>query len=223
MTKRDTVWPYWRGIAIGETGPLFSGKWNGKVYKTDKIENGFMSDYERIFAPFREHAVRLLEIGVAYGGSCELWSDFFSHPDARVIGLDLALPDLMEDQHANSRVTLHKCDQNDSEGLRAIASRYGPFDIVIDDGRHRYAETLNCYRHLVDYVRAGGYYVIEDWGVGYWPDRQHIFGDRSGKTMVTLITDIMHSIPKAPISGYEVILDTNKCLSFFKKGAPWRG
>jgi cephalosporin hydroxylase len=201
---------------------MASGTWNGKTYQTDKIGHGFMSDYERIFAPFRDRAVRLLEIGVAFGGSCELWSDFFAHPDARVVGLDIALPERMGDQHANSRITLQKCDQNDSAGLRAIAAQYGPFDIVIDDGAHRYAETLNCYRQLFDSVRAGGYYVIEDWGVGYWPDQQHIFGGRGGKTMVTLVTDIMGSIPDAAISGYEVILDTNKCLAFFRKGEAWR-
>jgi cephalosporin hydroxylase len=200
---------------------LESGTWNGKTYKTDKIGNGFMSDYERVFSSFRDNAVRLLEIGVAFGGSCELWSDFFGNPDSRVIGLDLALPDLPADQQANSRISLLQCDQNDSGRLRAIASEYGPFDIVIDDGSHRYAETLNCFRQLFDHVRAGGYYVIEDWGVGYWPDQQRKFGHRSGKTMVTLITDIMGSIPDLPISGYEVVLDTNKCLAFFRKGAPW--
>jgi cephalosporin hydroxylase len=193
---------------------LVSGTWNGKTYKTDKILNGFTSDYERIFSPFRETAVRLLEIGVADGGSCELWSDFFAHPDARVIGLDLDLPEQIGNQHSNSRITLRKCDQNDNGTLRTIDSQYGPFDI--EDGSHRFAETLNCFRLLFDSVREGGYYVIEDWGVGYLPDLQHKFGGRSGKTMVTLITDIMRSIPDAPISGYQVVLDTNKSLAFFR-------
>ena len=70
-------------------------------------------------------------------------------------------------------------------------------------------------------MRDNGYYVIEDWGVGYWRDRQNVFGDSSGNTMVTLVTDIMNSIPNAPISGYQIILDTNKSLAFFRKGLPW--
>jgi cephalosporin hydroxylase len=200
---------------------LPSGTWNGKSYKTDKIPHGFMSDYERIFSAFRENAVRVLEIGVADGGSCELWSDFFAHPDTRVIGLDLVLPDVPGNQNTSSRIVLRKCDQNDSASLRAIASQYGPFDIVIDDGSHRFAQTRNCFRQLFEFVREGGYYVIEDWGVGYLPHLQRRFGGRFGKTMVTLITDIMHGIPKAPISGYQVVLDTNKSLAFFRKGAPW--
>ena len=198
-----------------------SGTWNGKPYKTDKIPNGFMSDYERVFSPFRENPVRLLEIGVAEGGSCELWSDFFAHPDTRVVGLDLVLPEAPGNQDANSRITLLKCDQEDSGRLRTIAAQYGPFDIVIDDGSHRFAPTLNCFRQLFDCVREGGYYVIEDWAVGYLPELQRTFGGRFGKTMVTLVTDIMRSIPNASIAGYQVVLDTNKSLAFFRKGPPW--
>jgi cephalosporin hydroxylase len=196
--------------------------WNGKTYETDKIPNGFMLDYERIFAPFREQAVRVLEIGVYKGGSCKLWSDFFPHPQSKIIGLDLILPQGDAPADIESRIVLKQCDQNDTNGLKAIAEHFGPFDIIIDDGSHRYDETLNCIQVLFEHVRPGGYYVIEDWGVGYWKDQQHIFGSTNGNTMVTLITSLMQSIPNVPIAGYEIILDIHKSLAFFKKGAPWQ-
>jgi hypothetical protein len=199
-----------------------NGVWNGKTYQTDKIANGFMPDYERILAPFREQAVRVLEIGVHEGGSCKLWSDFFFHPQSRIIGLDLVIPEGAAPADPEPRIILKQCDQNDASGLRAIAERFGPFDIVIDDGAHRFGETQNCYRVLFEHVRPGGYYVIEDWGVGYWKDLQHVFGNANGNTMVTLITSIMQSIPDAPIAGYQIILDTHKCLAFFRKGTPWQ-
>ena len=196
--------------------------WNGKVYETDKIRNGFMPDYERIFLQFREQAVRLLEIGVFKGGSCLLWSDFFPHPQSRIIGLDLVLPGGAVPADLKQRVILKQCDQNDVAGLREIAEQFGPFDIVIDDGSHRYNETLTCFQALFEHVRPGGYYVIEDWGVGYWKDQQHVFGKSDGNTMVTLIASIMQSIPDLPISGYQIILDTHKCLAFIRKGPPWQ-
>ena len=196
--------------------------WNGKYYQTDKIENGFMPDYERILAPFRDQPVRVLEIGVFKGGSCMLWSDFFSHPLSQIIGLDLVLPGGVVPSELEKRIILKQCDQNDVVGLRTIAKNYGPFDIVIDDGSHRYGETLNCFRVMFEHVQPGGYYVIEDWGVGYWKNQQHVFGNSNGATMVTLITSIMHSIPNNPIAGYQIILDTHKCLAFFKKGSPWQ-
>ena len=194
--------------------------WNEKIYQTDKIANGFMPDYERILAPFRQQAVRVLEIGVFKGGSCKLWSDFFSHPQSRIIGLDLVLPG--DAAPTDPRITLKQCDQNDAVCLREIAERFGPFDVVIDDGAHRFDETRNCYQVLFEHVNSGGYYIIEDWGVGYWKNQQHIYGSANGNTMVTLITSIMHSIPNVPIAGYQIILDTHKCLAFFRKGTPWQ-
>lgn len=194
--------------------------WNNKIYQTDKIANGFIPDYERILAPFRQQAVRVLEIGVFKGGSCALWGDFFPHAESRIIGLDIVLPE--DATPTDPRITLEQCDQNDAVALREIAERYGPFDVIIDDGAHRFDETRNCYQVLFDHVRAGGYYIIEDWGVGYWQDQQHIYGGANGNTMVTLITSIMHSIPDAPIAGYQIILDPHKCLAFFRKGAPWQ-
>jgi len=196
--------------------------WNGKVYDTDKIANGFMPDYERILAPYRKQAVRVLEIGVFRGGSCLLWSDFFSHPQSKIVGLDLVLPNGGMPEDNKQRVILKQCDQNDAAGLREIAEYFGPFDIVIDDGSHRYDETLNCFQVLFEHVRPGGYYIIEDWGVGYWKNQQHIFGNSEGNTMVTLITSIMQSVPNLPIAGYQIILDTHKCLAFFRKGPAWQ-
>ena len=194
--------------------------WNNRTYETDKIANGFMPDYERILEPFRQRPVRVLEIGVFKGGSCKLWSDFFPHPGSRIIGLDIVLPE--DAAPGDPRITLKQCNQNDAAGLREIAERFGPFDVVIDDGAHRFDETLNCYRVLFEHVNPRGYYIIEDWGVGYWKDQQHVYGSADGSTMVTLITSIMHSIPDVPIAGYQIILDTHKCLAFFRKGTAWQ-
>jgi demethylmacrocin O-methyltransferase len=209
--------------AMGEklTGRTHSAMvWNNKTYETDKIGNGFMPDYERILAEFRQQAVQVLEIGVFKGGSCTLWSDFFPHPESRITGLDIVLP--KDTAPTDPRITLEQCDQNDSARLREIAERSGPFDIIIDDGAHRLKETRNCYQVLFEYLQPGGYYIIEDWGVGYWKDQQQTYGGPNGNTMVTLITSIMQSIPDAPIAGYQIILDTHKSLAFFRKGTPWQ-
>jgi len=211
--------PTIKKAAAGER-PHSTMDWNDKIYQTDKIANGFMPDYERILALFRQQPVRVLEIGVFKGGSCTLWGDFFSHPQSRITGLDIVLP--KGASPTDPRITLEQCDQNDAVGLRKIAERSGPFDVIIDDGAHRFDETRNCYQVLFEHVNPGGYYIVEDWGVGYWKDQQHIYGGANGNTMVTLITSIMHSIPDAPIAGYQIILDTHKCLAFFRKGTPWQ-
>jgi hypothetical protein len=53
-------------------------------------------------------------------------------------------------------------DQADEVRLQEIADRYGPFDMVIDDGSHVTVHQAATIRALLPRVRSGGFYVIED-------------------------------------------------------------
>ena len=55
-------------------------------YRTDKSAS-FLSVYEALFAPLREHPVALLELGIHHGGSLLMWRDYFAQ--GRIAGLDL--------------------------------------------------------------------------------------------------------------------------------------
>ena len=44
--------------------------------------------YDRHFSRFREREISVLEIGVADGGSLEIWRRYFG-PKARIVGLDI--------------------------------------------------------------------------------------------------------------------------------------
>ena len=44
--------------------------------------------YERHFSRFRNHNVTLIEIGVAAGGSLQLWKRYFG-PFAQIVGIDI--------------------------------------------------------------------------------------------------------------------------------------
>lgn len=195
-------------------------KWRGKPYATDKIRNNLLPPYERILGHLMDTPIRLLEIGVLAGGSCLLWSDFFAHPESKIIGVDIHLPDMSDEPQRWRKIVLEKCDQNDTRRLDEIATRFGPFDVIIDDASHRYRETLTCFQHLIKHVKPEGYYVIEDWAVGYFREAQHIFGDASGKTMVDLVANIVQGAPFMGLSGLEIILDNFKSLAFFRKGVP---
>ena len=45
--------------------------------------------YERHFARFRDRPIRILEIGVQYGGGLWMWSQYF-HPESKIFGLDIS-------------------------------------------------------------------------------------------------------------------------------------
>lgn len=183
------------------------------IYNTDKIANGLMENYKTLFSPLQYKRLSILEIGILEGESLLYWDDYFKHPETVIVGLDLNLPQV----EFGDRVKVFECDQNDSTRLQAIAEEYGPFDIIIDDGSHFRKETENCFQKLFSSVTDGGYYVIEDWAVGYWRDRPIYTG------MVELINDLIARIPELSISESRIILEKNKALAFFRKGETgWR-
>lgn len=115
--------------------------------------------YRRLFAGMDRPPARLLEIGVKGGGSTTFWKVLF--PEATVVGFDLKLR-LLDPEASSDGVIYLQGDQTDVERLREVAARFGPFDLVIDDGSHVAAHQATTLRALLPCVVPGGIYVIED-------------------------------------------------------------
>ncbi|MEO6654868.1 MAG: class I SAM-dependent methyltransferase [Pyrinomonadaceae bacterium] len=139
-------------------------------YQTDKsVLVHYLRNYEKYFANLREQEVKLLELGVLDGGSLLMWRDYF--PNGMIAGLDIN-PVTIDD--TTRRVRLYQGKQEDHGILKQIADEVAPngFDIVIDDCAHIGSLSRRSYRYLFDnHLKSGGFYVIEDWGTGYWDTR----------------------------------------------------
>ncbi len=138
-----------------------SDKWGGHWYTPH---------YEKYFEPYRELAVKVLEIGVGGyntgnlgGGSLHMWKHYFRR--GLIYGLDL-FPKV---GIAADRLHVLQGDQGDERSLDSIARRFGPFDIVIDDGSHFSHHVITSFNALFRHVRPGGIYVVEDLCTSYWP------------------------------------------------------
>lgn len=149
---------------------------NLTIYDTDKINLGYLEQYDPILAPWVDKEVRLLEIGVARGGSVRLWRDYFPH--GTIVGIDRKLP--VVDFGAPGRIELFEGRQQDPVFLSHVANSTAPegFDIIIDDASHVGHVTKVTFWHLFDHhLKPGGLYAIEDWGTGYldeWPDGRRV-------------------------------------------------
>lgn len=135
-------------------------------YDTDKIANRYLDYYDPVFSYLVEQELTLLEIGIHKGGSLQLWRDYF--PQGTIVGIDIKLP---KDFRDGERIFLFKGSQGDENFLSQTAIRIAPdgFNIIIDDASHIGELTKISFWHLFDHhLKPGGYYVIEDWGTGYW-------------------------------------------------------
>lgn len=128
---------------------------------TDKgTAHSYIPVYEDLLTPYRQRPVTLLEIGVLYGGSLQLWAEFL--PQAKIQGIDVDLSRALPSVRECPRIEL--LDGN-ATLAGVIAERVGAVDIVIDDASHVLDEQLLSFRALEPKLNPGGLYVIED----IWP------------------------------------------------------
>jgi len=130
-----------------------------KPYATDKVQQGYMPAYNTIADTLGPDA-RVCEIGVLGGGSLATWRDLF--PKGVIAGVD---------QNPNSTWpagTIRIIAGQDDPALPAmLQARCPQWDLIVDDASHDGDLTAATLRLLWPLVSPGGFYVIEDWFVGF--------------------------------------------------------
>jgi len=89
--------------------------------------------YDYHLSSIRLEKLKIFEIGIFDGASLKTWEEYF--PNSTICGVDI----LIEPQSVlinQGRINSYKLDAGDRSQLEQFISRYGPFDIVIDDGSH---------------------------------------------------------------------------------------
>jgi hypothetical protein len=125
----------------------------------------YLEIYERHFAPYRNTAVKMLEIGVFKGGSLELWRNYFGDT-ATIFGIDIN-PRCADYVTAPNQVRIGS--QDDTGFLEKVALEMGIPDIVLDDGSHIGRHQRKSFDILFPLLKPGALYVIEDLHTSYWP------------------------------------------------------
>jgi hypothetical protein len=142
-----------------KTAPPAIGVLSAAAAATDKGPGGhnYTELYERLFFPWQDEPIKILEIGVASGGSLKMWQAYF--PRARIFAIDI----LPKSEFDNERVKTLVADQAKRDQLqRAIDVAGGDIHILIDDGGHSMEQQQVSLAFLFNHLRPGGYYVIED-------------------------------------------------------------
>lgn len=124
---------------------------------TDKQKtHGYGPMYSRLFPDeSRAKVTAVLEIGVDAGRSLTAWRDLF--PNAWIIGIDKVL----QKRDWPDRITVIEADA--TQPFTAVkANRYGPFDLIVDDGSHAIDEQNKTLELFWPTLKSGGVYVIEE-------------------------------------------------------------
>lgn len=128
--------------------------------------------YDQWFSGYRSQTgLRVLEIGVYRGGSLKMWREYF-HPETTIVGLDID-SDCKVYENPDAKIFVEIGDQADASFLKRVTDKFGPFDIIIDDGGHTTAQQTISFNFLYAHgLNDGGVYLVEDLHSNYWPQFQ---------------------------------------------------
>ena len=114
--------------------------------------------YENLFKKYKEKQGHLLEVGIDTGTSLLLWYLYFSK--MKIHGIDI------EDKRYGSpkEITVEQFDTTDlSPSLKKyVENNLKKFNIIIDDGDHRWRSQLQTAINLFPILKDDGVYIIED-------------------------------------------------------------
>ncbi len=120
--------------------------------------------YDRHLEKYRNKEIVILEIGVAQGGSLQMWKHYFGNK-AVIYGIDIDA-DCRVFEEKNVHILIGS--QSDRDFLRKVKNTIPKIDILIDDGGHTMKQQIVTFEELFPHVNNNGIYLCEDLHTSYW-------------------------------------------------------
>ena len=129
----------------------------GLKYNTDKCSSfhNYLSLYDKEMCGIRNSSNKILEIGVLFGDSLKVFSEYFNESEIYAIDIE------NKSQFSTDRVKIFQADQSDRQFLESnFQDEF--FDIILDDGSHKMDHQQISFGSLFKKLKKGGIYIIED-------------------------------------------------------------
>ena len=156
-----------------------------KGYNNSQLENSefkleffqnYSDYYTEIFHQNKDQIKNVFELGIGSidknnqynmnmlgedykpGASLRVWRDYFKN--AEIFGADIDKKTLFNE----NRITTGYVDQSDPKSILEIFNKFKvkEYDIIIDDGCHRFDETIIFFNNAINKLSVNGIYIIED-------------------------------------------------------------
>jgi len=150
-----------------ETIKLYSKSMNDTADNTLTDKNTahpYFCVYEPLFSKKRSTAKNVLEVGIYYGGSIQLWRDWF--PRAQIYGIDICdsnfikKKSILNDHHITLFTNTNAYD--DIFIQSNFQEKSIKFDILLDDGPHTLESNILFIQKYLPLMAEDGILIIED-------------------------------------------------------------
>jgi cephalosporin hydroxylase len=132
---------------------------------TDKnTAHSYLDTYEKLFFPIRKTASNILEVGIYWGGSIQLWRDYF--PYAQIYAVDICSldfirkPSILNDHNITLFTNTNGYD--DTFIQSEFINKNIKFDMILDDGPHTIEGMINFIVKYLPLLSENGIMIIED-------------------------------------------------------------
>lgn len=129
--------------------------------------SSYIDYYESLFEKYGNSPVHILEIGIANGGSLELWGEIFKHQDTIIVGVDIdeKCGELTFD---DERIHVVIGDVNLPETKASVEELCNCYDIIVEDGSHLCSDVIKTFANYFPLLGANSIYIAEDLHTSYW-------------------------------------------------------
>jgi hypothetical protein len=128
--------------------------------------------YHRYFNRFIGKEVHVVEVGVAGGGSLDMWKSYFGG-GCKVYGVDIHKECKKFEDDATK---IFVGDQGNRDFWKAFKAKVPAVDVFIDDGSHKPEDQIVTIEEMLPHIKPGGVYLCEDIHGVYNPFTAYICG-----------------------------------------------
>lgn len=131
-------------------------------YDTDKNSrfHNYSRQYDSLVAGYRDKEIRFLELGVFHGESLKAWRDAFPRA-VSIVGIDVNAG-CTQYEDAERSIWVAIGDASDTAFVQQVHTRFGPFDVIVDDASHTNKDVITSFEALFPLLNDGGLYIVED-------------------------------------------------------------
>lgn len=119
--------------------------------------HSYIDVYAELLESYRDNS-NILEIGMYYGQSLEMWEKYFTNSNIYGIDIHDRIPSHVK---KNCDFTPIIGDATNSDILNKLPNDM-TFDVIIDDGSHRLNDQVMTFEIFKSRMKPGGIYIIED-------------------------------------------------------------
>tara|TARA_Y100000389_G_C17443374_1_gene510042 strand:+ start:1223 stop:2134 length:912 start_codon:yes stop_codon:yes gene_type:complete len=123
-----------------------------------QLGHNFTPIYEKYFSEIRLKNLKILEIGTANGHSVA--SFFYYFPNSKIFTIDIKKS--FHFFYKSERISFETIDCMNDQSVKNFISRFGGFDIIIDDSDHTHPTFVNNIKNFYPSLNSGGLYFLED-------------------------------------------------------------